>query len=332
MSFLLARRRERADHTGVSAAQKRSRVVAWMASVAAVAGLVAGAEAQTWKPSRTPWGDPDLQGIWNYATMTSLERPRDLAAKDTLSADEAAAFEQQTRERRDATNNTAGPDWWDPGTNLLINRRTSLVVDPPSGRVPPLTPDAQKRAAARAQARRDRGPADAAQDLALNERCILWSTAGPPMLPGPYNNNVEFVQTRGFLVIFNEMIHDARIVPMDGRPHGTMRRWMGDSRGRWDGNTLVVDTTNFTEKSAFRGSGERLHLVERFTPVDAKTIQYAFTVEDPDTWTGPWTVAFPLTRTAGPIYEYACHEGNERSMQGILLGARTQDKPQRNER
>ena len=249
-----------------------------------------------------------------------------------MSADEAAAFEQQTRERRDATNNTAGPDWWDPGTNLQINRRTSLVVDPPSGRVPPLTADAQKRAAARAQARRSRGPADAAEDLALNERCILWSTAGPPMLPGPYNNNVEFVQTRGFVVIFNEMIHDARIVPMDGRPHGTMRRWMGDSRGRWDGNTLVVDTTNFTEKSAFRGSGERLHLVERFTPVDAKTIQYAFTVDDPDTWTSAWTVAFPLKKSAGPIYEYACHEGNERSMQGILLGARTQDKPQENER
>jgi hypothetical protein len=320
---------ERADHTCVSGGEIRARA---LTSVAAVLGLVIVGHAQAWKLPRTPWGDPDLQGIWNYATMTSLERPRDLASKDTLSADEAVAFEQQTRERRDATNNTAGPDWWDPGTNLLINRRTSLVVDPPSGRVPPMTPAAQARAAARTQARRSRGPADAAQDLALNERCILWSTAGPPMLPGPYNNNVEFVQTRGFIVIFNEMIHDARIVPMDGRPHGTVRRWMGDSRGRWDGSTLVVDTVNFTEKSAFRGSGERLHLVERFTPVDAQTIQYAFTAEDPDTWTQAWTAAFPLTKTAGPIYEYACHEGNERSMQGILLGARTQDKPPANER
>jgi hypothetical protein len=303
-----------------------------MASVAIVVGAIAVAHAQSWKVARTSWGDPDFDGIWNYATMTALERPRDLATKDMLSADEASTFEQQTRERRDNTNNTAGPDWWDPGTNLLIDRRTSLVTDPPSGRIPPLTPEAQKRAAARAQARRARGPADAAEDLALNERCLLWSTAGPPMLPGPYNNNVQFIQTPHFIVIFNEMIHDARIVPMDGRPHGTMRRWMGDSVGRWEGTTLVLDTLNFTAKSAFRGSGEQLHLVERFTRTGPDTIQYAFTADDPETWTRPWTASFPLTKTGGAIFEYACHEGNERSMQGILLGARTQDKPMERER
>jgi hypothetical protein len=306
-----------------------------LGSVAVITGVLAAGlvtQAQTWKLARTPWGDPDFDGIWNYATMTALERPRDFSAKDTLSADEASAFEQQTRERRDNTNNTAGPDWWDPGTNLLSDRRTSLVTDPPTGRIPPLTPAAQKRAAARAQARRERGPADSAEDLALNERCLLWSTAGPPMLPGPYNNNVQFIQTPPFIVVVNEMIHDARIVPMDGRPHGTMRRWMGDSRGRWEGTTLVIDTINFTAKSAFRGSGEQLHLVERFTRTDANTIQYAFIVDDPETWTRPWTASFPLTKTNGPIFEYACHEGNERSMQGILLGARTQDKPEPRER
>jgi hypothetical protein len=297
-----------------------------LVSLAVTFGLLTVTQADSWKTPRTPWGDPDLQGVWNYATMTSLERPRELATKETLTAEEAGAFELQTRQRRDNTNNTAGPDWWDGGTNVLVDRRTSLIVDPANGRVPLLTPEAQRKAAARAQARRDRGPADAAQDLALNERCILWSTAGPPMLPGPYNNNVQIVQTRGFVVLVNEMIHDARIVPMDGRPHGAIRQWMGDSRGRWEGDTLVVDTINFTDKSAFRGSGEQLHLVERFTRSGAKTIQYRFTAEDPETWTSPWSAAFPLSDSAGPIYEYACHEGNERSMQGILLGARTQDK------
>ena len=168
-----------------------------LASLAVTLGLLTVTQADTWKTPRTSWGDPDLQGVWNYATMTSLERPRELAAKETLTAEEADAFEQQTRQRRDNTNNTAGPDWWDGGTNALVDRRTSLIVDPANGRVPPLTPEGQRKAAARAQARRERGPADSAQDLALNERCILWSTAGPPMLPGPYNNNVQIVQTRG---------------------------------------------------------------------------------------------------------------------------------------
>jgi len=280
-----------------------------------VAPLAAGG---AWTPPRTPWGDPDLQGVWNYATMTPLERPRDLAGKETLSAEEAAAYEKQTNERQGATNNTAGPDWWDPGTRRLTNRRTSLITTPSSGRIPPLTPDAQARAAARAQAARSRGPAEGPEDLGLNVRCLNWSTAGPPMLPGVYNNNVQFVQTRTAIVIVNEMIHDARIVPMDGRPHGTMPRWLGDSRGRWDGDTLVVDTTNFTAKTNFRGADDQLHLVERFQRIDADTIEYRFTAEDPTVWTRPWTAAFPLHRIDDRMYEYACHEGNERSMEGIL--------------
>jgi hypothetical protein len=268
-----------------------------------------------------------LDGIWNYATMTPLERPRDLAAKAVLTPEEAADYERQTIARQTATNNTAGPDWWDPGTRVLTGGRTSLIVDPPDGRAPAPTADAQQRAAARAQARRLRGSADGPEDRALNERCLNWTVAGPPMLPGVYNNNVQIIETRGYVAIVSEMIHDARIVAMDGRPHGTVPRWMGDSRGRWEGSTLVVDTVGFTDKTAFRGSGEHLHLVERFTRVDADTIEYRFTAEDPSTWTRPFTAMFPMKRTAGPIYEYACHEGNDRSMSGMLRGARAQEKP-----
>ena len=269
----------------------------------------------------------DLDGIWTYATMTPLERPRELAAKATLTPAEAADYERQTNERQAANNATAGPDWWDPGTRMLTDGRTSLIVDPADGRVPAFTPEAQERVTARAQARRARAPADGPEDRALNERCLNWSVAGPPMLPGVYNNNVQIIQTRDYVTIVNEMIHDARIVPMDGRPHGTVPRWMGDSRGHWEGPTLVVDTVGFTDKTAFRGSGEHLHLVERFTRVDADTIEYRFTADDPSTWTRPFTGAFPMKKTAGLIYEYACHEGNERSMVGMLRGARAQEKP-----
>ena len=265
----------------------------------------------------------DLDGIWTYATMTPLERPRDLAAKPVLTPAEAAEYERQTIERQRTTNNTAGPDWWDPGTRFLVNGRTSLIVDPADGRVPSPTKEAQDRAA---QARPVRGSADGPEDRALNERCLNWSVAGPPMLPGVYNNNVQIIQTRDYVAIVSEMIHDARIVPMDGRAHGTVPRWMGDSRGQWEGRTLVVDTIGFTAKTAFRGSGEHLHLVERFTRVDGETIEYRFTAEDPSTWTRPFTGMFPMKRTAGPIYEYACHEGNERSMIGMLRGARAQEK------
>ena len=279
-----------------------------------------------WTPPRTTWGDPDLQGIWNYATMTPLERGRDLGEKAVFTAEEAAAFERQVIDRQGTTNNTAGPDWWDPGTRHLANRRTSLVVDPTNGRMPELTIDAQSRASARAQARRDRGIGEGPEDLALNERCLQWSTAGPPLLPGVYNNNVQFVQTRDTIAIFTEMIHDARIVPMDGRPHGTMKRWMGDSRGLWEGATLVVDTINLIDKASFRGSDDQFHLIERFTRLGRDTIDYRFTVEDPTVWTRSWSASFPMTRSDGRIYEYACHEGNARSMEGILKGARTQDR------
>jgi hypothetical protein len=297
------------------------------AGVFIVAIGAAAAGQQKWTEARTPWGDPEFDGIWTYATMTPLERPRELADQAILSADEAAAYERRTIERQSTTNNTAGPDWWDPGTRHLAGRRTSLIVDPPDGHIPPLTPEAQKAATTRAQARRGRGPAEGPEDLALNERCLQWATAGPPMLPGVYNNNVEFIQTRGFVVIVNEMIHDARIVPMDGRPHDTVRRWMGDSRGRWESSTLVIDTVNFSDKVSVRGSDENLHLVERFTRTGPESLDYRFTIDDPTIWTRPWTVAVPMTRSDGRMYEYACHEGNARSVEGILRGARTQDRP-----
>ena len=280
-----------------------------------------------WTLPRTPWGDPDLSGIWNYATMTPLERPRELAGKDVLTDAEAAAYERQILDRQSVTNNTAGPDWWDPGTRRLVNRRTSLIVDPDDGRLPATTDEAKQRAAARAEARPRGGLADGPEDLGLNVRCIVWAIAGPPLLPGVYNNNVQFVQTRDYVAIVSEMIHDARIVPMDGRPHGAVRRWMGDSRGHWEDGTLVVDTINFSEKTDLRGSSERLHLVERFTRVGANRIDYRFTVEDATTWTQPWTVEFPLRKTDEPMYEYACHEGNARSVEGILKGSRVQQVP-----
>jgi hypothetical protein len=277
-----------------------------------------------------PPGSPtDFSGVWNYATMTPLERPREFAEREAMTPEEAERYERQTVERQANTNATAGPDWWDPGTRRLSNRRTSLIVDPPNGRLPPLTSEGQRRAAERAQMRREHPLAEGPEDLALNERCLQWAVAGPPMTPGVYNNNVQFIQTRDAVVIFNEMIHDARIVPIDGRPHGTMRRWMGDSRGRWEGRTLVVDTTSFSENVSVRGSDEHLHLIERLTRLDADTIDYQFTVEDPSVWTSTWTASFPMHRVNERIYEYACHEGNFRSVEGILRGARAQEQDRR---
>jgi hypothetical protein len=271
---------------------------------------------------RTAWGDPDLRGLWGYATMTPLERARELADKAVFTEEEAAAYERQFLERQEnRATIVGGPDWWDEVH--LANRRTSLIVDPPNGRIPALTPEAQKRAAALAQAR-ERG--DSIEDLGLNVRCLQWASTGPPMLPFIFNNNVQIFQTRDYVTIYNEMIHSARIVPMDGRPHGTIRQWMGDSRGHWEGSTLVVDTVNFSDKASFRGSDRNFHLVERFTRTGRDTVEYRFTVEDPTVWTQPWTAVIPMRATAGPIFEFACHEGNARSMEGILGAARAEDK------
>jgi hypothetical protein len=285
--------------------------------------------AKAWTQPRTPWGDPDLQGVvWNFATMVPFERPANFAGKEVLTDEEAAAFEKQTNQGRANGQQTAGPDWWDPGMVAMKSRQTSLVVDPPNGRLPAQTPEAQQRAAARNQARRAAANTENPEDLALNVRCILYGSAGPPMVPGVYNNNIVFAQTPGYIAIINEMIHDTRIIPMDGRPHGSLRQLLGDSRGHWEGNTLVVDTINFTDKSAFRGSTENLHLVERFTRVDENTVDYRYSVDDPHTWTASWTADVRMVKENGLMYEYACHEGNYLSMVGILTVARGQDKAQ----
>jgi hypothetical protein len=296
------------------------------------------ASAATWTAPHTPDGQPDLQGIWTNATITPFERPKELAGKEFFTEQEAAEYEKQMLQsgNRDQRGKTPEADvagaynnfWFERGSKVVPTRRTSLVVDPPDGKVPPLTPEAQKAAAARAEVQRR--PPEGPEDMGLPERCILWPTAGPPMVPSGYNNNYQILQTPGYVVILIEMIHDVRVIPLNGRPHlpQNIRLWMGDSRGRWEGNTLVVDTTNFTDKTHFRGSDENLHLVERFTRVSPDTILYQFTVEDPTAFTKPWTGEAPLMKTPGPIYEYACHEGNY-SMTNVLSGARSAEKESR---
>lgn len=288
-------------------------------ALAAVALAAPAAHAQS--VPRTEWGAPDLQGVWNYGTMTPLQRPQEWAGIEVLAEDEAVAWERETWARRGEANQTAGTDWWEPV--VLRNRRTALVVDPPDGRVPPLTPEAQARR------RAGRPPAEGRYDnpevFTLRDRCVAWETSGPPMMPTVYNNNVLIVQTAEYVVLETEMIHNARIVPMDGRPHGTAASIQGDPVGHWDGDTLVVETTNFDGRLGFQGSGTSLRLVERFVPTSDHTLAYRFTVEDPDTWTRPWTVQVDMERSDGEIYEFACHEGNQRSIEGILRGARYQE-------
>jgi hypothetical protein len=286
-----------------------------------------------WTLSRTPDGQPDLQGIWSFATITPLERPDTYAGREFLTESEIAAANQEAATRGDRRGATADADvaaaynafWWDRGKST---GRTSLIVDPPDGKVPPLTPEARQREAALAAVRRGRGPADSWEDRNLAERCIQYRPL--PRLPTGYNNNYQIFQTPGYVVLVIEMIHDHRIIPLDGRPHlgPGVRLLNGDSRGRWEGDTLVVETTNFTNRAPFQGARENLHLVERFRRVGPDTIDYQFTVTDPTTWTGSWTGVLPLRRIDGPIYEYACHEGNL-GMEGILAGARAEEQAAR---
>jgi len=281
----------------------------------------APAGSRTWTPPHTAWGEPDLQGVWDFATITPMERPRELAGRQVLTEEEAAKFEVEVnrRENRDLIDPKKGGSvyppgavvpynefWYDRGTKVIASRRTSLIVDPPDGRIPPLTPEARKREDAfAAVAREDQFPgghprADSWEDRSVTDRCILGFNSGPPMVPSAYNNYVQLLQSPGYVVILNEMIHNARIVPLNGRPHLAphhIRQWVGDSVGHWEGNTLVVATANFSLETSFRGSSANMHLVERFTRVDADTINYEFTVDDPTTWTKAWTAAFPMMKT-----------------------------------
>ena len=325
------------------------------ATLVTVLGLALGsvpaagqAVAQAWTAPRTPDGQPDLQGVWLNNSATPLERPKALEGRQSLTVDEVAELTQRAAQIFDSSANSdfAGGDdvflaalanpqrFINPNsTNSAysmvpreFDNRTSLIVDPPDGRVPPLTAEAQRKrtAAAAAGQRPPAGP----EDLSNMVRCI---TFGMPRLGGnaaSYNSYYQIVQTASYVVLVGEVIHDARVIPLDGRPHLAhgLRQWHGDSRGRWEGDTLVVETTNFSPKSNFMGSAEHLRLVERFTRVAPDTISYEITVADPTTWTKPWTSVVRLKQTEDRMYEYACHEGNHHVVGGILAGARSEEK------
>jgi hypothetical protein len=294
-------------------------------------------------PARTPDGKPNLAGIYSFSTITPLQRPETLAGKATLSDEEAATFEasENTRQNRDLFDPVRGQPsagyapkaeggvlsynefWYERGSKLTKDRRTSLIVDPPSGMIP-FTDEARRRVA-EMRRRSDAGVGDSYSDRPLADRCIQGFNSGPPMTPGQYNNNVQIMQTPGTVVIINEMIHNARIITTDGRPHTKLRMWSGDSRGHWEGDTLVVETINFRRETSLQGSTANTRLVERFTRIDADALKYEFTVTDPSAYTQPWTAMLPLQRIPGPVYEYGCHEGNY-ALPNILAGARAQEK------
>jgi hypothetical protein len=353
---------------------------AWLAagSLAAQAAKPAAPKpaATTWTLPRTPDGKPNLSGFYDVATMTPVERPAGVD-RLVLTPEEAATLEKYEEERQvknDApiSGDRAAPPvggetttgksylefleragggvvggynnfWLAGGTKMIIvdgQKRSSLVIDPPDGKVPPMKPEARKRNAVFAAggavspdanegaAAGPPGAFDGPELRPLAERCLLGfgSTSGPPTLPNYfYNNMKQIVQTKDTVLILNEMVHDARIVRMNAEHlPSNVRKWMGDSVGKWDGDTLVVDTTNFTTKTQFRGSSETLHVVERFTRTGPKTILYRFTVEDPSTWDRPWTGEYPWNATDENLYEYACHEGNY-SLGGMLRGARQKE-------
>ena len=271
-------------------------------------------------------GRPDMQGTWDFRTITPFQRPEALGDKEYLSAEEFAAFEEAERERRDRdnfTDTTTTGDynqfWYDRGEELLEDRRTSLVTVPINGRIPPLTEAAQQRNTERRELAR---LAEGVEVRPLAERCIMGFNSGPPMIPSAYNNNVQIVQTGDYFLMHNEMIHNIRPVRLTDNQHRDVpRKWEGDSIGYWEGDTMIVETINFARDTAFGNSSSDMRLTEKFTMLDEDTLTYEFTIEDPSTWTAPWTVMFPMTRANLPIYEYACHEGNY-SMAGILGGWR----------
>jgi hypothetical protein len=313
-----------------------------LAAVAALGWSVAAVtlSAQSAGP-RTPWGAPDLQGTWSFATVTPLERPIDVT-KEFLSTAEIADVERKaviaaTDEARggDAARDVAGAYndfWWDRGTRVA-GQRTSLIVDPKNGRMPPLTPEARKWAdSAEAQAiqqtRRGDLPAAGYEDTDLWDRCL---TRGIPIVPGPYNNNIQIIQTPTHVVVYHEMVHDARIVPLTTQAAhpASVPQWFGSMRGRWEGDTLVVETRNISPRQELpfepRMPASGMALTERFSRAADGTLNYEFTVNDPKIYTRPWTVALQMTKSEGEIFEYACHEGNH-AMEGILRGSRLRER------
>ena len=337
--------------------------VAALSILSLLAALPASGQstASRYQPERTSWGAPRIDGLWDFRTLTPLERPRELADKAYFTAEEAQAFRERTLRLLDVDNRTGEASqqdvegaynsfWWDWGTELGDDLRTSLIVDPPDGRLPAITAEAMARLEEQNRLRtppvrdllsysanpatfRPEGP----ESVGLSERCLVGFNAGPPLNPSAYNNNLRIVQTPDYVVLVTEMVHDARIVPLDGRPHlsAGLHRWSGDSRGRWDGDTLVVDTGGFTDKTPALqlpatlekldpgavGSGTNLHLVERFTPVGEGRLRYEYTLEAPGVFIRPFTVSIPMRASRERMFEYACHDGNY-AMRGMLKGAR----------
>ena len=330
---------------------RRIELLAAIVLIAAPAAAQNDAASGAWTPPRMPDGRPDLQGFWTTQTFTPLQRPEQFAGREFLTEEEMAALTEALTadgvdplrsraftdllsddpDRRDTATAQADPTHYNNEQWLrtdvpkgLSSRRTSLIVDPPDGRIPPPSDLAQDRAAARRAA----SGYDGYQSRPAQERCLVWTHEGPPMMPPPYNDLYLIMQAPGVVVLFPEMANNLpRIVPTDGRAHVSdrIRQWPGHSVGRWDGDTLVVDTTNFSSKTAFQGASERLHVVERFTRVDEDTILYEFTVADPATWDRSWTAELPMLRSEGPLFEYTCHEGNY-GMENTLRGARRTDR------
>ena len=324
-------------------------------AIAVVALVPQVAAAQPTEVPRTPWGAPDLQGVWDFRALTPLERPEELGIKAFLTEEEAANLEQEAVQRNEKLLNrppettTAGGSvdvredgspgfynnfWLDGGTAPIETRRTSLIVDPPNGRIPPMTTAAAKRKDKLAMMRRGVAnhaptPGGWIEDLGadgLQLRCITGFNSGPPMTPGGYNQNVQLFQTPDQVVLLNEMNHNFRVIPLDGRATAGIPQWTGASTGRWEGDTLVVETTNFQRETSFaRGSTtEHLHLTERFTRVSPTTLTYEATIDDPTVWQQPWTYEIPMQWNEQTLYEYACHEGNY-GLYNILAGARAQE-------
>ena len=326
------------------------RFIATMIALGAIAVQLPGQStkpmAATKAVPRTSDGHPDLQGVWTNATITPLERPPEFGAKATVTDAEAKAYEAKDNEVNtldsDVTSNfnrrTGGPGVG-AYNNLFVDRgselarvdgvkRTSLIIDPPDGKIPRAAAGAPRQQGGGGQGEQYAGVSyDSIKHRPLSERCLIGfgSTSGPPMLPVLYNNNYEIVQTPETIMILVEMVHDVRVIRMNAQHlPKNVDKWLGDSVGHWEGDTLVVETTNFNPQNRFRGSSENLKVIERFKRVDARTILYRATVDDPGAYTKSWTLEYPFNATAGPVYEYACHEGNY-SMQDILGGARKQE-------
>ena len=313
----------------------------------AVPAAQSGPAAKNYTPPRTPWGEPDLQGTYSNRTITPFERPANVGGREFFTPEEVAALEKRAQEQSGDEGRSKGTRgdverayndfWWDRGTKVT-SLRTSLVVDPPDGKVPALTEQAKLRAADEGKRPAFRGAGangrgtDSWLDRSTFERCITRGMPGA-MSPTAYNNNYRITQGPGYVAVQIEMLGGTRVIPTDGRRHVSqaIRQWTGDSVARWEGDTLVVDTTNFTDKVLYRGAAENLHLVERFTRVGPGQIDYRVTINDPTTFTQPWTLAIPFVDTGEDMFEYACHEGNY-GMEGILSGAREEERAAAGER